>query len=116
MCYCLHMTQHSNGARAMNYDNYEEVVAAINVYDDIVLYEAQKLAFAICKRNENYCTDSLFDAINESVDELGVQNCWQHTELRNAIDLYNDEQTSDAVLEIVIAMIKRSNAWELAFN
>ena len=100
----------------MNYDSYADVVEAIEVYDDIVLYEAKKLALAICKRNTNYCTNNIVDAINDSVNELGMQSCWQHDELRNAIALYNSEDIDYAVREIVIAMIRRSYAWECAFN
>ena len=99
----------------MNYDSYADVVEAIEVYDDIVLYEARKLALAICKRNANYCTNNIVNAINDSVDELTMQSCWQHKELRDAIELYNNEDADDAVREIVIAMIRRSYAWECAF-
>jgi hypothetical protein len=100
----------------MQYANYASVVNAINCYDDTVLREAQQLALAIAQHNEDYCTDSLFDAVNESVDDLGMQACWQHTEMRSAIEQYNDECYSTAIYELVIAMLKRSSAYEQAFT
>jgi hypothetical protein len=100
----------------MQYANYASVVNAINCYDDTVLYAAQQLALAITLRNEDYCTDSLFDEINASVDDLGMQTCWQHKELREAIDLYNDEQAFDALHLLCVAMLQRSCAVQYAFT
>ena len=96
----------------MQNTNYAAVVNAINCYEDNVLHEAKAFALAMCAQNENYCTDSLFDEINDSVDELGLQTHWQHAELREAIDLYNDEFIRDALFITVIAMLKRSAAYE----
>jgi hypothetical protein len=102
----------------MQYANYASVVNAINCYDDTVLREAQQLALAITQHNEDYCTDSLFDAINASVDDLFDANntCWQHKELREAIDLYNDEQAFDALHLLCVAMLQRSCAYQYAFT
>lgn len=103
----------------MQYENYAALANSINAYDDIVLSEAKQFALAICAHNDNYCTDALFDAINDSAIELGrdaVQTCWQHTQLRECIDLYNDEQAFDALHELCAAMLMRSYAVQVAFN
>lgn len=101
----------------MQYENYAALVNSINAYDDIVLYEAKQFALALAQQKD-YCTDALFDAINDSVDELfdAHMPCWQHTQLREAIDLYNNEQAFDALHELCAAMLTRSYAVQVAFN
>ena len=103
----------------MQYANYANVVKAVNCYDDVVLYEAQQLALAICAHNDSYCTDALHDALNESYDDMGRDadmQCWQHKQLREAVDLYNEERAFDALRELAVAMLVRSSAWEQAFT
>ena len=101
----------------MQHSNYAALVNSINAYDDSVLYEATQFALALCEHND-YCTDALFDAINDSVDELvdAEKACWQHTELREAIDLYNNEHEFEALHLLCAAMLQRSYAWQCAFT
>ena len=94
--------------------NYVALINAINCYDDTVLHEAKHFALHYLN-DDNADISTLIDAVNASINELGMQTCWQHEQLLAVANLYYDEMYSDVVKQICIAMLQRSTAIETAF-
>jgi hypothetical protein len=101
----------------MQQTNYVSLVNAINCYDDEVLEEARKLVMVMAGETVNgYSWDYLWDVLNEDFDLIGEGDCWQRTEIRDAMEAWAAERCTNAIHSLVIAMLKRSVAWERTFT
>ena len=105
----------------MQNTNYVNAIKAINCYNDEVLDECKKWALAKCgettdngyKLNSSY--DYLWDVLNEDFDSIGKGKKWQRTEIRNALEDWDAWNKNDAISNLVVAMLKRSVAWQRKF-
>jgi hypothetical protein len=113
--------QQSSKVVKMQNTNYVNAIKAINCYNDEVLDECKKWALAKCgettdngyKLNSSY--DYLWDVLNEDFDSIGKGKKWQRTEIRNALEDWDAWNKNDAISNLVVAMLKRSVAWQRKF-